>query len=366
MGSIYKQKGSSFWWIAYTDQQSQRHWESSRSVRKGDAQRLLRQREGRVAEGKDPGARHAKVTLAELAECLLTDYQVNGKRSLERAEISVRHLLVFFGEKTPAIRITGSEIQAYTLHRKSNRSRTGKPIANATINRELAALKGMFNLAVKNGKLTKSHVPYIESLAERNVRTGFFEHEEFLAVREALPEHLRALVAVAYYTGLRKGELLNLRWEENIDLKQGSLQLNADEMKNAEPRAIPLTGELLATLREHKARRDQVFPECPWVFWNSQGRQIRWLNEAWRAACRKAGCEGKLLHDLRRSAVRNMVRAGVPDSVAMSISGHKTRSVFLRYDITSEADKLDAMRRVDRLHQPKEEKVIAFASRSER
>jgi integrase len=221
---------------------------------------------------------------------------------------------------------------------------------NATINREIALLRRSFNLARRSGKLII--VPILPSkLAEHNVRKGFFERDDFLRHREALPESIKPVTTFAYWTGCRKGEILSLQWTQ-VDLENKTVRLEAGETKNDEPRFIPLAGELLEMLRMQKELRDSTWPQCPWVF-SRNGKRIKSIRGAWDAACVAAGLVDEngdavpLLHDLRRTGVRNLIRAGVPERVAMVISGHKTRSVFDRYNIVSERDLHEAARTVN-------------------
>lgn len=192
--------------------------------------------------------------------------------------------------------------------------------------------------------------PYIPMLTESNVRTGFFEYEEFLAVREALPSFLRPVVTFGYYTGWRVTEILNLQWRQ-ANLEAGEVRLDPGTTKNKDGRVIYLDGELLETMKEQRAfvfslqrERGEIIP---WVFINpSTGDRIRNFRKSWAEACKQIGLSGRLFHDFRRTAVRNMVRAGVPEVVAMKISGHKTRSIFDRYNIVSEQDLREAARRI--------------------
>ena len=253
-------------------------------------------------------------------------------------------MLAYFG-KDRAKSITADRIKGYIARRQEEGA------APATINRELAALKRTFNLALQAEKIiSKPHIPL---LTENNVRTGFFEYAEFTTVRDALPPFLQPIATFAYYTGWRKAEILTLQWRQ-VNLDAAEVRLDPGTTKNGKGRVIYLDGELLDAMKEQRAfvlnlqrERGKIIP---WVFTNPDtGERVRSFRGSWDKACVAAGVKGRLFHDFRRSAVRNMVRAGVPEVVAMGFSGHETRSVFDRYNIVSEEDLRVAARRVSTL-----------------
>ena len=211
------------------------------------------------------------------------------------------------------------------------------------MNRELAARKRMFNLGARSTPIRVERVPYVPMLKEDNVRKGFFEQDEYIAVREASPEHLKDLVMFGYKTRWRLSEITGLTWGQ-VDLKEGIVRLEVGETKNDEGRIVFMDDEAKEIFQRRWRNRKRPLP---WVFLNASGTdRVKRFYKAWKTACARSGFSGRLFHDLRRTAIRNMVRAAIPERVAMKISGHKTRSVFDRYNIVSEADLRRAARQL--------------------
>ena len=341
MGSMYKRGNT--WWIQYY-RNGKPYRESARSSKEVDAKRLLKKREGEIAEGRLPGICFDRVRFTELAEDFLRDYRLNQRKSLVRAERSVRHLNGYF-EGMRVTQITTPRIQAYIERRLYEEG-----AENGTVNRELAALKRMLNLGAKQTPPKVSRAPYIPMLKENNVRKGFFEHGDYLALRDALPDYVRGLVTFAYKTGWRVSEIINLTWNQ-VDLEQGIARLEPGEAKNDEGRTVYLDEELQGVFKRQWEARKKGQRLIPYVFLNKDGKdRIKDFRGAWDRACDHAGVGKRLFHDFRRTAVRDMVRAGIPERVAMLISGHKTRSVFDRYNIVSDTDlKLAAQKREEYL-----------------
>jgi integrase len=242
--------------------------------------------------------------------------------------------------------ISTDRVLAYVRHRQQQQA------ANATINRELAALKRMFRLGERAGRIVRR--PFIDLLQEHNARTGFFERAECDAVLAQLPDDLQPVFAVAYLTGWRvKSELLTRQWA-HVDFQSGWLRLEPGETENAEGRQFPLTPSLRAVLERQRARTVAIEKATrtiiPWLFHRS-GRPIKSFRRAWVTACTAAGLSGRIPHDFRRTAVRNLERAGVPRSTAMKMVGHKTESIYRRYAIVDEAMLKEGAAKLQTLHE---------------
>ena len=267
-----------------------------------------------------------------LAEDLLTDYTINARRTIKTVRFHIRHLRKSFA-LCRALDITTDKISVHIAFRQFEGA------SNASINRELAALKRMFSLAHRASKLTNR--PYIPTLEEQNARQGFLDHASFRCLHSTLPDYLQDPVLFLYLSGWRVSEMRALEWRD-VDLEGQVVRLRPEISKNKDGRVLPLRGELLDLIqRVTRARR----LDCPFVFHRS-GRPIGDFRKAWTKACREAGLGTIIVHDLRRTAVRNMVRAGIPERVAMSLSGHKTRAIFDRYNIVSETDLAQATERL--------------------
>jgi len=325
MGCVYRRKDSNNYWIKYS-KNGKAYCESSGSNLKTVAEKLLKRREGEISQGRQPGVVFDRIAFDELANDYLSDFRINRRSSLVRAEHSVKMLRAWFGGMK-VTQITTTEVRRFID------KRLAEGYANATINRELAALKRMLNLGARCTPSKVAQVPYIPMLKEDNVREGFFEHEDFQKFMGYLPEYLRPVAFFGYCTGWRKSEILSLTWKQ-IDLEAGTVRLEPGTTKNKEGRTVFMEPDLFDLMKG--LYRKRVFG-CPFVF-HSNGQRIQDFRKAWKAASKKAGIAGMLFHDLRRTAVRNMVRAGVPERVAMAISGHKTRAVFDRYNIVSLED----------------------------
>ena len=285
------------------------------------------------------------------------------------------HLAPYFGNRKLSS-ISVSDLRAFVVKRLADTylvtpARKGKrpdgswgdlpevrrPVARATVNRELAILKRMFNLAIQAGKL--HHKPHFEMLREDNVRVGFFERDQYEATMRHLPLGMRPIVTFAYVTGWRiNSEVLPLQWRQ-VDLGIGEVRLEPGTTKNREGRVFYLTAELLQLLKDQRTEANRLQRKkgmiVQHVFFHRHETKAgapgslagcpitrNAFYHAWQRARKAAGCPGSIPHDFRRTAIRNMVRAGIPERVAMKLSGHKTRSVFDRYNVVSDGDLRDA------------------------
>jgi len=349
MGSIYrpaykdrkgKKRQSSIWWIQYYAH-GRKIREATDTTDFSEAKDILKQKEADTTKGRMTKTVERKVLFSELTELVTKDYELNGYRSATDTGTRLRlHLLPHFG-KMKAIRINETDIDNYILIRRDEGA------SNGTINRELSTIKRAFNLGIQ--KRIVSDKPYISLLQEAVPRQGFFEREQYKAIRKHLPAWVKPVTDFAFITGWRRSEILGLQWKQ-VDFEAGNIRLDSDQTKNREARQFPFTSKLRVVLERQKTIHDDLARKgkiSPWVFPYKRGEKLGDFKHSWHTACRKAGLPGKLIHDFRRTAVRNLVRAGIPERVAMKMTGHKTRSVFERYNIVSEGDLREAAARLE-------------------
>lgn len=366
-GRIYRR--GRIWWIQYY-RNGRRVFESSHSENERTALNLLRRRLGQLAAGIAPLPRAQRISYENLRDALLADYAANKRKWLRIGKDGKPYLcglstLNVFFKNFRAVDISADSLRAFIRGQQEGGA------ANGTINRSLALLRRMFRLAVADGKLRE--IPHFPMLKEAPPRKGFLEHADYQKLRQELPEYLRPVLAMGYYTGMRLGEILKLRWP-SVNLVNAEICLDPGTTKNDDPRTIPLPGELLEMIQIERARN----AKSEFVFMRA-GERIASFRKAWNSACVRAGlgvficrschapvnpeskcseCKkakrrtgpqyrGLIFHDLRRTGVRNLMRAGVLERVAMAISGHKTRAVFDRYNIVSTSDLKDAARKLE-------------------
>lgn len=355
-GSVYRYKNSGNWWLKYY-RNGKAVREPSGTDSETQAKKLLNKRMGEVAAGNYIEPSNRKLTIDQLYEALLTNYRINKVDILDQTEARWQRQPLL-GEAMPeagrlkkkfsgmlAIALTTDKINKYIEWCQA------QGLANGTINRDIAALRRAYKLALEAEIIQKA--PHFPILEEAPPRKGFLEYSDYLRLREHAHElWLKAIVVCCYEWGVRKGELVgDFRKKppfsdglkvRHVDFLSRTIRL--DETKNGDDRIVPMTKDvypLMVACCAGKQMND-------WLFTHSDGSQVKDFRNRWQRLLKEAGVRSDLLlHDSRRSAVRNMERAGVPRSVAMKISGHKTESVYRRYAIVNEEQLHEAAKKVD-------------------
>jgi integrase len=331
-GCVYRRAGTSVWWIKYS-RNGKPFSESSHTADKRKAEKILKHRLAEIQTGTFIGLETERVRLEELADDFLREYRINGRKSVDDAEVRWKlHLKPFFGVLR-AVEVSSPLLTRYI------ESRQNEGAKNATINRELAALKRMFNLGREHRKVRE--VPIFPHLKENNVRKGYLEDGQYRKLVEYCPElWFRALVEVGRTYGWRVSELLSMRVSQ-IDLFSRTIRLEPGTTKNNDGREVTMTDAVYTLLAEciHGKAPDQ------YVFTRPCGNPVRDFRDTWANACKHANVAGLLFHDLRRTAARNLRRAGIAEGVIMKIGGWRTRSVFERYAIVDQNDIAAAMKK---------------------
>jgi integrase len=342
-GSIIKLKQngreSKFWYILYTIDGKQRR-ESTGTEDHEEAKRKLETALAENALGMRPTVDVKAVTYEEIA----TSYSSQQISSGAAPRCEKMHLDEFFNGKR-VLDITTDSLRRYISHR------TKAGVAGPTIRRELGTLRAMLNQARKEGKLRLVDIPYFPMPPDSKPRKGFVNPDLFAQLLAAFPENLRPLVQFIYCTGMRRSAALRITWDM-LNEECSELNIPGDILKNDEALALPLAGADLGKLaamlkKQFRVQGQPVFDSTnlrkEWAEASTKLGLGKMQKKKTEAGWSYASYRGLMLHDLRRSAVRNLVRAGVPESVAMKISGHKTRHVFERYNIVDTRDVREAL-----------------------
>ncbi|HLZ52123.1 MAG TPA: site-specific integrase [Candidatus Acidoferrum sp.] len=364
-GSVFRQAGTDNWTIQYYARGGKRIRESLGSDDYKAAQQLLTQRLSAIDKGEFVERPAKPKTVAELFEELRRHYRVNKRRSLGSLEFRWKHLKAL--ADFLAVHVDKDCLSAYVDERLKEGA------SNASVNRELSALKTAFHL----GQVPR--MPKFPHLAENNARVGFVEQHQFdQMVKHADQPWLRLYLELAYTYGWRRGELLHLRVEQ-VDLLEKTLRLDPIQTKNARPREVAMTATAYELIKQ------AVVGKNPTDRLLTRGlKPVRDFRESWQKLCVKAAlgkftcrtCEnlgdgdkckcgsrafkyaGTTPHDFRRSAARQLRKAGIAESTIMDMAGWATREMFKRYAVTDSSDIRNA---VEKLEQARVENSHSFS-----
>ena len=266
------------------------------------------------------------------ADEFLELYSKQNKRSWARDELSLNHLKDFFRGKLLS-EVTSELIEKYKAKRRADiikprgKKKKSKPkeprlISPSTINRELACLKTCLTKAVEWAKLDRSPATKVKKFREANSRERYLTVDEAKRLLAEAGDELRPVLIVALSTGMRKNEILSLRWKD-ADFVKGFIHIS--DSKSGQGRNIPMNGLTFETL--HAMDRSREF-----VFENPETRtHVRDVKTGFRAACRRAGIGGLRFHDLRHTAASRMVEAGIDLVTVSKILGHASIQMTMRY-----------------------------------
>ncbi len=332
-GSIYKEPGCATWTIAYRrDGKRIREYtgfEDFNAAQQRLAQRLAQSARGEMIDtGRGP-------TCADLWEGLERYYRINGRKTGNVLPCRWKHLRPAFGN-IAAGQVTFDRLEQYVD------SRLVEKASNATINRELSALKTAFRIGRKKQPGLRVPVDF-PHLTENNVRAGFVEDGQYDRLTENCSEPwLRLFLEIAYTFAWRKSEILNLR-VSNVSLAERTIRLNAGTTKNNAGREVTMTSAIAALVALAVAGK----APSDYLLTRSNGRRVLDFRRAWSKLTAAAGLENLLVHDLRRSGARQLRRAGVPESVVQATGGWLTADMFKRYAIVSTEDQRDAIEKLE-------------------
>ncbi len=305
------------------------------------AKKVLQKRKVQIAENKYLDVkRNEKIPFSEMAKLYLEAYSKPNKRSSWRDEISVKHLESFFGTKS-LYAITPLDVEQYKKKRVDE-------VSPATTNRELACLKHIFNKANEWDKIESNPIASVKLFRVREGRIRYLEKEEIAKLIHTCPSYMKPMVILALNTGMRKGEIFNLKWND-IDFRKRIIYVLVT--KNNEIRKIPMNDITFKTLL--RVRKN---PRSPYVFCKNNGEPYKDIRGGFKTALRRAGIKEFRFHDLRHTFASHLVMAGVDLKTVQELLGHKTFTMTLRYSHLSPDHKRQAMdilgRRMDTIWTP--------------
>ena len=280
-------------------------------------------------------------TVGEVLDEYAAYCETEKPRSWGSRESQIKHLREGFGPII-ADELTTAQTDQFRATRRAN------GVEDSTVNRELQCLRAALRREMKSTPPRVTQIPFMRLPSEIDrVREGFIERPDYFAILAQLPASVQVILVCAFHTGARVGELKRIQWRQ-INWDRSIVELKPKTTKNREGRWIPIWGDMREYLERQKAIRDRDFPDCPWVFfWHHDGHhphaapgsRLGDFRQVWKDACTAAGFPNLLFHDLRRSAIKFADQeAGISSRLVRLMSGHKTESVYNRYNIGTAND----------------------------
>lgn len=368
--SLYKKSGSRFWWYAFVFK-GQRIQRSAKVENRREAENIekaawVQHARSEVGIGEKPKAE--RKAIGQLLDALESDFKARKKDSVKNLNL-IGIVRSDLGDRWADTLTTASVTDYVSELRKSKNSkqkgRRSKSLANSTIKHRLQVLASAYeleNIAREDVRMEPLRVPRFPKLSEQgNERSGFLGRAQFDVLCSHLSADLRDFALFAYITGWRKNAVATLEWS---DVRDGNIYLRGVKSKNGKPYYVPVVGELVQLIERRKELRSVKTDSgvlLSAIVFHRGGDPIVEFRKAWKSACKKADCEGRIFHDLRRSAARNLIRSGVTKDVCKQVGGWKTDSMFTRYNVTAEEDLRDAMQKVTKYNEAEQQKVVAIS-----
>jgi integrase len=280
-------------------------------------------------------------TFGELIKWYLSLPGTSQVKSIYKIKQHCERLKRVFGAMK-ADEIKPSMVEAYQHKRLFVITYRSTPYKPASINREVEVMKRIFNLALREEMVIKNPCWKVTRLSEQNARDRVLSKEEFDKLVKELPQHASDIVTVAYYTGMRAGEIFGLTWDR-VNTKEGYFNLTSKDTKTGEARHVYFNGPVKTIL----GRLAKVRPISHRFVFTYRGSPVKSIKYSLIKALKKAEIKDFRFHDLRHTYVSNARKAGVDRTVIMKLTGHKTLSMFTRYNSVDEADAREAMQRLN-------------------
>lgn len=327
-GYLFRKPGSRFVWMGFYVNGRLRR-ESTRETDERKALRALKQRvaEVRAATYKTPAR---DVRLRHVLDCIVSDYEARGLRSIATLKFQLQHLRDYFGDDERVSALNLPRLNRYVADRRKQGA------AHNSIRGEMAHLSRALKLAVRAGILLPQQVPAVPSLPEDKSkrRRGFVYREQLVELLAGLDPDSADFIEFLFFSGWRKSEARSIEWRD-YDRHIRALRLREEISKTKEPRILPLAGPVAKIIERRLAKRR---PDCVFIF-HRNGKRIGDFRKTWRKAKGAIGRPELIKHDLRRSSVTHNTDAGLDQKTVMELSGHKTPDVYRRYMI-NDAERL--------------------------